>query len=231
MEHDADFYAQRSEERFHSGDIEGGLADLDQSIALDANNPQRYWERAILRYEGEEYELAIEDLSKIIELSTDREELQGAYIKRAISHQIVGKHDKVVQDLDWLISQGLADSLNYAWRASYMRRWGRYDEAIQDMTTALQLSPETDQFLLQRATIYYRTQQYENAVADLTKIIEAHDADDQYLDMFYHLRGKAYYRLNRRLESLHDFNQIRRFMGQPLLSDAHDYMKFLHEEL
>ncbi|MBL8160493.1 MAG: hypothetical protein JNJ61_00795, partial [Anaerolineae bacterium] len=69
MKPEAEKYYKSSEEKFRAGDVEGGFADLDQAIRSDPEDATLYWERGVLRYEGDEFHLAVADFTKVIELS------------------------------------------------------------------------------------------------------------------------------------------------------------------
>jgi tetratricopeptide (TPR) repeat protein len=96
MTQDAAYYAKRSSERFESGDIEGGDADLNRAIELDPDNVEYRWERGRFRYNAEEYALMVEDISKIIEVSSDLDDLQEAYILLSIAYDALGQDQELI---------------------------------------------------------------------------------------------------------------------------------------
>src|SRR5579871_3628232 len=119
MTHDAEFYFERSAERYKAGDVNGGNADLDHAIELAPDNLEYRWTRANRRHHLGQHPLAIEDFSKFIELTTDVEDLGYAYHALAISHEALNLTEAWLADLDWLIAHDQVSGNEYTWRGAY----------------------------------------------------------------------------------------------------------------
>ncbi|MBC7812831.1 MAG: hypothetical protein H7175_16870 [Burkholderiales bacterium] len=227
---DTNDYAQRSQERFANGDIDGGFADLDEAIRLDPHNPAYYWTRGMLHYEGDEHALAVADFTAIIELSSDERELEAAYRKIAICDEILGDTEASIAAMDWVIDQGYGDAELYQSRAHGKRKLGYLDGAIQDLTTAQQMaSADIDSdILLLRAQTNYEAGYYSDALHDLTHILSANETRSTYLAAVLDWRGQAYFALNQRDAALTDFNMVMQLSGGQPFTDAAEYMRAFH---
>lgn len=227
---DAKFYFERSKERLKNGQIGGDLSDLDYAIRLDPNFLEGYRRRAEFRYDGEEYQLAIEDLTKIIELSDDIEEIADCRKKRAISYEHVALYWELVKDLDWLIENGFGKEVDYAWRGLHKFKAGDFESAIRDFTEAHRMSPDISEYLIQRARSYYSAHRYEEAVQDLTTILESYESYPLSLRAVYMWRGRAYFKMGKHQEALNDFNEEMRLIENEPFSSALAYMQQLHPQ-
>lgn len=225
MEQDAEYYFKRSEERYRSGNLKGGDADLDMAIRLAPDNPDYRWTRGILKYEVGDYRAAVEDFATIINRGADPETLRAAYMKLAIAHEVLGQYRELAADLDWLITHGFGDAGLHIWRARYRLQLGETAGAIEDFSAAHALSPRTNSILLQRAQAYYAAQRYEDAIGDLTQVIRSGDTQAGILEAAYHWRGMARYRLGGYHEALEDFNQGTRLRGGQTFTSLADYIR------
>ncbi|MBI1258746.1 MAG: tetratricopeptide repeat protein [Chloroflexi bacterium] len=224
MTQDAEFYFKRSAERYKAGDVSGGDADLDQAIALAPDNLEYRWERGMLRmrYQAEQHELALEDFSKIIELSTDIEELDRAYGWRLVSYDALGLKQALLADLDWLIAHDLADALLYSWRSHLLYDLERYEEALEDVNKAIEMAPKHMDYLVDRARIYEQLKRYEDEINDLTSWMKS-VRDSLLLNMLYMDRATAFFKIGNKEQAYADFEEAIRRGAMPFTSDPVKY--------
>ncbi|GIK67201.1 MAG: hypothetical protein BroJett018_49950 [Chloroflexota bacterium] len=227
---DVKFYFERSEERLKNGQIGGGLADLDYAIRLDPNFLEGYRRRAEFRYDGKEYQLAIEDLTKIIELSDDIDEIADCRKKRAICYEHVGLYWELVKDLDWLIENGFGTVTRYDWRGLHKFRAGDFEAAIRDFSEAYKMSPDISTYLLQRGYSYYYAHRYEEAIQDFNTILESYESHPLFLRAVYIWRGRTYFKMGEHDKALKDFNEELRLIGNEPFSSALAYMQQHHPQ-
>lgn len=224
---DAEFYFQRSKARYKQRDWSGGDADLDKAIRLDPDNLDYRWERGENRYDRESYRHAIEDFTRIVQLSTDLDELEEAYGKLVVARGWIGRHAEIIADLDWLIEHGINLGSNYSYRAFLKRYTGRYEESIEDYTKAIAIEPYRDIFLL-RAHSYIGAKRYAEAIVDLTRTLDEDvDRIPQHRAWVYHWRGHAYYCQRHYQKALDDFNTKAQLEGKSPVVDVHEYAKSL----
>ena len=172
---------------------------------------------------SDQYEKAIDEYTTAIALTTDMDELTDAYQYRSTAYQMLGEKAKAIADLTWLIEHNKALARNHDSRGCLYLSLGMFEDAAKDLTIAYQQEPYDDT-LLQRAIACYRLQRYHDAIADLTTLLNIREQYPTYAAALYHHRGKAYYRLNKFDEALHDFNEIMKIHQSPLLTNPDEYI-------
>lgn len=217
MTENAEFYFNRSEERYRNRDYLGGDADRARAIALDPDNLEYRWERGESRWSGAydnkkewAFPIAIEDLTRIIEVSTDREEVYDAYRKRALLYERYSQFEDLIADMGWLIEHEKNDAGRchvLVWRGGHLLRMGHPERAVQDFTVALQISPQDTMILIQRARAYDELEQYDDAVEDLSRILSAKPEDTVSIPSAYFTLGKIHYKCGRKKEAFDSFKK------------------------
>jgi len=224
MEKDGEYYFKRAWENFLNKDIQVGWGDLDRAISIDPGNVTYYQYRGTLRYNAQEWLLASADFSKIIDLSTNLDDLRDAYSKRADCYEALGNYTELILDMDWLINNGFGRAAMHRWRGHHHYLAGKFEEALKDFSIAYEKEPTNDS-LLRRAQVYYQLKKYENALQDLTHIIESQEHNPNYLAAIYRWRGSTYYRLGDDDRALEDFNQEMRLTGHNPFSNLTSYLE------
>lgn len=209
------------------GDVDGAFADLDQAISLAPANCVYRWVRANLRYEGEEYQPAVEDFSAIIQHSKDAEELIVAHRKRSIFLEVLGRYDDLLADLDWLIAHSDAGHSFYAWRGHHRMLKGFFLDAVEDFTAALELAPNTNNYLLTRSNAYSRLKLYDEEIADLTSVLESGENDPKFLSIVYLKRANALFRAGKLEQAVSDFDASMQLGDDNSFTNAEDYFRSL----
>lgn len=115
----------------------------------------------------EEYERAVDDLSRAIALN-ERDPL--TYHARATAYARLGLTQAAIDDLSILTKIAPTAAL-YRERAVALYTLGQLERAIQDMTAAINLSPKVALAYLQRGILYKKTGQLDRALADLNRAI------------------------------------------------------------
>lgn len=230
MMQDANSYFKRAEEKFHNKDFEGGLTDLDNAIRLNPSNSDYYWARGIQYYLHKEFQLALLDFNKSLELADDLSNKARAYRKRATCLYFLKEYEKMIFDANWLIDNGFPDDMLYQFRGSSKARLNDLEGAIQDYTMSQQLTPH-ENTLLKRAAVYNQLQRYKDVIDDLTVVINSNKIQLDLLPGIHCERGIAYYKLNDHDKALADFNQMQRLQGQSLFSSATQFMDIVNNAL
>ena len=152
-----------------------------------------YRNRAVAYIERGEYEKALEDLNKAIELYPGKAEF---YSNRGLIHLRTQKYDDALADLDTAIELDPSQPISFANRGTAYHIKGRDDRALEDFTKAIALSPEEYRFYNDRAKIYSALNLPDKAIEDLSASISLHPADA----MAYYNRGHLYLTMsNKRL--------------------------------
>jgi tetratricopeptide (TPR) repeat protein len=215
------YFLQSKKLRANEQELTESLNYLDKAIEIDPNNAQYYLARGLSRRDLDQFEFAIEDFDKVIQMTDDQEDLETAHVKRAVAYEALGDIQATLSDLDWLIENGFGGELTLCWRGINRLRSGYIEAAIEDYTQAYKLSPDNKEILLQRSHAYFAAKRYEDCIHDLSKIVE--DAEKFASSAVYHWRGNAYYKLGKHIEALDDFNIALKLDNKPLVDDVSHY--------
>ncbi|MCD7914751.1 MAG: tetratricopeptide repeat-containing serine protease family protein [Tannerellaceae bacterium] len=79
----ASFYFYREQAKFRTGDMEGALADIQQAIRMEHDNPDYYAEEAAIYTRLEAYEKALESVQQALDLAPD---FSACYRIRGVCH-------------------------------------------------------------------------------------------------------------------------------------------------
>jgi len=151
------------------------------------NAAQSHFQSGEAYYQKSDYDAAIVDFTKAIELSDKPNAFYyhwrgAAYCKKDNYYAAVADFTKAIE-----LKNKLTD---YFWRGTAYYDEGDYDAAIADFTKAIELRGKTAYYYLWRGVAYYRKYDFDVAIADFTKAIEL---DDKPNANYYHWRGVAYY--------------------------------------
>jgi tetratricopeptide (TPR) repeat protein/predicted aspartyl protease len=138
---------------------------------LDQRSAQKLWNSARTHAEKQEYDLALKDLDRAIELAPDQAAL---YLGRA-NVQIKRKaYPAAVADLDRAIALDGSKADVYFERAQAYAAMKDTPHALADIDRTLQLDPSMPQAHLQRAALYLNAGDAEKALPDLDQEIKLH---------------------------------------------------------
>lgn len=132
-------------------------------------NAAAYFKRGYECGERKDYDCAIENYTKAIELnSLDA----SAYINRGIAYSNKGNNDLAIIDLNEAIELDPRNVGSYISRGAAYVITGKRDEAIKDFTKAIELNPQSADAYNGRAAAYFLKRKYHEAIKDYTKAIE-----------------------------------------------------------
>jgi len=143
------------------------LSLFNAAIKVDPH-PVSYNNIAVVHLDEKEYELAIEPLTRAIELDP---RYVKAYINRITAYQKTGRLDEARADLVQLVKIEPRNAEGYNSRGDVLLDLQRFDEAIQDFTSAIKLSPEAANSYNNRATALFMKGDNVAAIKDCVKAI------------------------------------------------------------
>jgi len=154
-------------------------------IDLEKMEDETYYEDycnncGIFYYECGEYEKAIQNFTKIIDLNTDDD-----------------------GNLICLVRSGVA--LAYEHRANCYRELGKFEKSIADYSESVKLMSDNLTAYNSRGEIYEMLGELEKAVADYNAAIKTDAYDYHESSDFLYNRGRAYYLLKKYDEAASDF--------------------------
>ncbi|GHU59519.1 hypothetical protein FACS1894133_6470 [Clostridia bacterium] len=173
-----------------------------QLYGLQLANAEEYRNRGVLYGQVGEYDEAIANYTKAIELNPD---YAMAYNSRGFAYRNLGEYDKAIADY----TKAIELKPDYA-RAYFNRGYafddkGEYDKAIADYTKAIEFKPDYAVAYYNRGCVFDDEGEYDKAIADYTKAIEL-EPDDA---VAYNNRGVTYRAMDKHAEADADFAKVK----------------------
>ncbi len=141
-------------------------------------------------YEKKNYDSAISDLEKAIELDPNDANM---YYWRGFCFYEKEDFDNAISDFSKAIELDPNDANIYYWRGICFYDKEDFDNAISDFSKAIELNPSDPEHYYWRGRSFYEKKNYDSAISDLEKAIEL-DSNDSYssdlLQSIYDLKDK-----------------------------------------
>ena len=163
---------------------QSALAIWNNTVENCPRNYRAYGSRGMANYDEGQYDAAIKDFDKAIELKSNFPE---SYNNRgnALNHK--GQYDAAIRDYDKAIELKPDYAPAYNNRGNTYYSKGQYDAAIKDYDKALSLKPDDAEAYYNRGNALNRKGQYDAAIRDYDKAIELKSDDAE----AYYNRGNA----------------------------------------
>jgi tetratricopeptide (TPR) repeat protein len=127
---------------YQKGDFEAAVHDFDKAFKIDPMY-QTYTTKGLLHASNDEYNEAIVDFNKAIELNP-KDAL--AYLFRGKVYGALGKYNEAIADLSKAIELNPKDVLAYCNRGKTYSLIGDRTRAVQDLSKAIKLHPDARSF-------------------------------------------------------------------------------------
>ena len=144
------------------------IADLSQFIEA-TNDAAAYVNRGYAYNEKNEYDLALADYNKAIELKPNYENV---YNNRGSAYKGKGEYDKALADYNKAIELNPNYAEAYNNRGNVYSDKGEYDKALADYNKAIELNPNYAEAYNNRGSAYQSKGEYDKALADYNKAIK-----------------------------------------------------------
>ncbi len=144
------------------------------TISKHPDVPFIYTYRGNARHLPEEFDFAIADFNKSLELKPD---LGISYYSRGYAYAAVGNHEAAIADYTKSIDLSYEQHMSYSNRGTSLTSLRRFDDAIADFTQAIRIVPNFTDAYFNRANVYLTRQQYQLAIADLDTVLQIHPSD------------------------------------------------------
>jgi serine/threonine protein kinase/Flp pilus assembly protein TadD len=176
--------------------------DLDGSgNAVPPKSPQAYFDRGLAHQKIEQWDEAIDDFKKAIQLDINSEfnfqrrpEPAEAYLARAQSRRERGNTEGARQDCTAVIQQfPQSAGKAYSERGACFRDEQDLSQAIDDLSEAIRLELNNALAYSRRGYVYLVTKEFDQALTDLDKaiLIEPNDVDRLNRAIVYSATGKS----------------------------------------
>jgi tetratricopeptide (TPR) repeat protein len=144
--------------------------------AQDSENVAAHLEAAAAYYANGEYDKAIIELEKVIELEPDNAD---AYTNLALSYFKNGDYENAVTTWTEVIKFNPAEAAPYYERGMSYFNLKKYEQAITDLTQAIDLDPTNADAYKVRGKSYAFMKNYEQAITDFTQTIKLDPTSDE----------------------------------------------------
>ena len=162
----SNFYRHRGIAYYMSfKDNDNGLKDLTTSIDL---NPDwfTYFHRAILYRILKEYDKAITDFDKFIELKPDN---KGGYSQRGRVYSKMENYEKALENFNKILSIDSNNSPAYYGRGKVYFKMGNYETALEEYNKALKLDEKNSRLLSSISQVLFILNREHEAIDALNK--------------------------------------------------------------
>ncbi|HAO21509.1 MAG TPA: hypothetical protein DCQ37_14195 [Desulfobacteraceae bacterium] len=139
------------------------------------DNSRIFFFRAKAQYYLKDYDKAIADYNKAIELNPN---LDSAYNNRGFIYDENGDYDKAIADYNKAIELNPNLDAAYNNRGSSYGKKGDYAKAFDDYNKSIRINNKNDSAFLNRGNIYYKQGDYDKAIEDYTKAIQLNSRND-----------------------------------------------------
>jgi len=140
-----------------------------KAVELDPGLPEAHVGLGINRWVGNQFDLAIAEFTKAIELDS---RYAAAYFNRARAYQSKQKPDLALNDYSRAIEIDRKYIDAYVSKGSIYGQYKQYDRAIPEFTNAISLEPNNLSAYLGRAISYLSSQQLALAESDYAKVLQ-----------------------------------------------------------
>ena len=147
-----------------------------------------------------EYEQAIKDFNKVIELNPNYAE---DYYGRGYAYAELNEYERAIEDYDRTIALNPKFAEAYYNRGLAYAELNEYKRAIEDYGKAIALNPDDAGAYNNRGLAYAELKEHERAIEDYDRAIELNPDDAA----AYNNRGNAYAKLNKYERAIKDYSR------------------------
>lgn len=165
-----------------SQELDRIIAECSDALNKNPKNLKAFISRAFAYGEKHEYDKAIKDLTKAIELCPEDRNL---YYNRAC-HYLIDKNAnrKAIRDFTKVIKLNPHDSAAYTNRGIAYAKTGNYEEARKDFNKALEYEPDNVDIRKYCAVAYFEIGDFDSALKQLSKL-QTQDPEDA--EVYYYI--------------------------------------------
>ncbi|QDL10263.1 hypothetical protein DP114_22295 [Brasilonema sennae CENA114] len=181
-------------------DYQGAIADYNQALLINPNNPDAYYGRGLAYYYLKKYQAALEDVNKLLQLSPKN---AFAYVVRGCIRTLLGDKQAALTDFNQALQLDPKHVNAYNNRGVIRQELGDKQAALADFNQAIQLDPKLALAYTNRGDIRYDLGDKQAALADYNQAIQLDPKDAN----AYITRGKFRYESGDKQAALADYNQ------------------------
>jgi len=168
-----EFWQAEAREAFGNKNFTKAIAAYDYLIELDPQNSDYYFLRGNLHFDSQQYDLALGDFSKAIEIRPTF----NLYYNRGLAYGNLQQYDNAVQDYVKALAFNPKDPNVYYYRGNSYLLLGEYKKAINDFNKAISLKPNFAEAYYNRAILYRAMGEKRKAIDSYLKFLEYADPE------------------------------------------------------
>ncbi|OFY67585.1 MAG: hypothetical protein A3H98_03620 [Bacteroidetes bacterium RIFCSPLOWO2_02_FULL_36_8] len=161
--------------------------------------PDSYNNRGDEYYRMENYELALKDFLKTVQLKPD---YALAWENCGNAHYRLGFYKESVEEFKVALKLNPDNMMSYYNRGLAFSALGEFENAVNDFDKAITMQPDYASAWNNRGDVYYKTKHYRKAISDFTRALEL----DSKLELALYNRGCCYHEVGVTDSALADFN-------------------------
>ena len=177
-----------------------GMYVLSPAAAHAASDESDYFQKGISSAESGNYEEAIKNFAKAIELNPKD---AAAYYNRGNAYGKLGTYEEAIRDYDKAIELNPKNAEAYSNRGNAYVNLGNHQQAIKDFDKAIELNPKNAMAYSIRGAVYGELGNFQQAIKDFDKAIELNPKDAS----AYSARGAAFSLLGNSQQAIKDFDK------------------------
>jgi len=146
------------------GRIPESIESIGKAIKSNPNSPDFYAQRAIMRLENHEFELAASDYDSAVQLNPQDGEL---WFNRGLALEKCGRSADAFESFGLAIIQDQRNEKAWFMQGALQLKKNEFDNAINSFTIALGINPVYHAAYHNRAIAYFKTGRSQNACSDI----------------------------------------------------------------
>lgn len=180
------------------------FAEIDRAILVLPKNAELYFRRGKLHHQKKNFDAALRDFEKVIELDPNGATNSGflVFYERGTTYLDREEWDKAVADLEKHLRRETADVEATLALGRAHQGAGRLPLATVYFTKVIEAKPQDARTYFFRGLTYYKRENYEDALEDFAKLIELRPE----LPQGWQNRGATYYRLKKYDNAITDYS-------------------------
>lgn len=212
---------------YFEGNLTAAIDSYTKAIT-QAPAPKIYHNRARAYNDLKQFQKAIDDYSKAIEL--DPKDYNSLYFRGMILYLNFAEYKKAIDDISKAIELDGNQKKSelyamFAGRCSIYLDLKQFQKAIDDCSIAIDLYPNQISPLQGRAMSYMSLDEYQKAIDDINKMLELDpNGEEEHNDLFgnYYILGAAYTRIGQYQKAI---NSLEKALKLALTQETQDSLK------
>jgi len=187
-----------------STELDEKIKELTEKIAVEPEDAELYKNRADIYHKQDNYDNAIVDYTKAIELNP--EYAVDAYLSRGLCYNDIEDYDSALNDYTKVIEFNPENEAVYMCRGVCYESLEDYDSALKDYTKVIELNPKKEDAYLCMGNCYSFLELMENYEVTLKNYTKAIEINSEYEEA-YLFRGRRYFDLQNYDAALKDYTK------------------------